>query len=94
MPNLLTIYRIYSQVKGKTMNRSFLIAALLAVGLTACGENPAPAPKQPAPAPAPAPAPTPAPADAMKADAPKADDAKSTPTAPTGDTKKDPKQPG
>ena len=30
----------------------------------------------------------------MKADAPKADDAKSTPTAPTGDTKKDPKQPG
>jgi hypothetical protein len=102
MPNLLTIYRIYSQVKGKTMSRSFLIAALLAVGLTACGEKPAPAPKQPAPAPAPAatpapapaPAPTPAPADAMKADAPKADDAKSTPPAPTGDTKKDPKQPG
>jgi len=30
----------------------------------------------------------------MKADAPKADDAKSTPTAPSGDTKKDPKQPG
>ena len=59
------------------MNRSFLIAALLAVGLTACGEKPAPAP-----------------ADAMKADAPKADDAKSTPTAPSGDTKKDPKQPG
>jgi hypothetical protein len=73
MPNLLTIYRIYSQVKGKTMNRSFLIAALLAVGLTACGEKPAPAPKQPAPAPAPAatpapaPAPTPAPAKAGKA---------------------------
>ena len=68
------------------MNRSFLIAALLAVGLTACGEKPAPAPKQPAPAPAPAatpapapaPAPTPAPADAMKADAPKADDAVAT----------------
>ena len=32
------------------MNRSFLIAAMLAVGLTACGEKPAPAP---APAPAP-----------------------------------------
>ncbi len=84
------------------MNRSFLIAALLAVGLTACGEKPAPAPKQPAPAPAPAatpaPAPAPAPAsgpaDTMKSDAPKADDTKSTPTAPTGDIKKDPKQPG
>jgi hypothetical protein len=30
----------------------------------------------------------------MKSDAPKADDTKSTPAAPTGDTKKDPKQPG
>lgn len=85
------------------MNRSFLIAALLAVGLTACGEKPAPAPKQPAPAPAPAttpaPAPAPAPApeamkDAPKADAPKADDTKATPATPSGDTKKDPKQPG
>ncbi len=35
------------------MNRSFLLAAMLAVGLTACGEKPAPATRQ-APAPAPA----------------------------------------
>lgn len=84
------------------MNRTFLIAALLAVGLTACGEKPAPAPKQPAPAPAPAatPAPPPAPApapDAMKSEAPKAGDkGMSAPpsTSPSGDTKKDPKQPG
>ena len=79
------------------MNRSLLIAAMLAVGLTACGEKPAPAPVQaPAPAPAavPAPAATPAPApapaptpDAMKSEAPKG----AVPNAPTGDTKKDPK---
>jgi hypothetical protein len=64
-------------VKGKTMNRSLLIAALLAVGLTACGEKPAPAPATPAPAPAPAAAPAPAPApDAAKdAAAPAAPDA-------------------
>jgi hypothetical protein len=96
---LIGSYPTYYQVKGKNMNRSLLIAALLTVGLAACGEKPAPAPKQPAPAPAPAatPAPPPAPApapEAMKSDAPKADDTKSTPSAPTGDTKKDPKQPG
>ena len=56
------------------MNRSLLIAALVAVGLAACGEKPAPAPAPapkaaPAPAPAAAPAPAPAPApDAMKTD--------------------------
>jgi hypothetical protein len=54
------------------MNRSLLIAALVAVGLAACGEKPAPAPAPapnaaPAPAPAAAPAPAPAP-DAMKTD--------------------------
>ncbi len=90
------------------MNRSILIAAFLALGLTACGEKPGKAPVAPAPAPAvaPAPAATPAPApapvpDAMKSDAPKADAMKSdaapgtsAPTAPSGDTKKDPKQPG
>ncbi len=43
------------------MNRSLLIAALLTVGLVACGEKPAPAPA-PTPAPAPAAAPAPAPA--------------------------------
>jgi hypothetical protein len=82
MPNLLTIYRIHSQVKGKTMNRSFLIAALLAVGLTACGEKPAPAPKQPAPAPAPAatPAPAPAPAPEAAKDEPAKDAAAPAPT--------------
>ncbi len=86
------------------MNRSILIAALLALGLTACGEKPAKAPVVPAPAPAPAATPAPAPApvpDAMKSDAPKADAMKSdtapgtsAPAAPSGDTKKDPKQPG
>jgi hypothetical protein len=69
-------------VKGKTMNRSLLIAALVAVGLAACGEKPAPAPAPapkaaPAPAPAAAPAPTPAPAGeaAKGAAAPAAPDA-------------------
>jgi hypothetical protein len=62
VPNQPSIER-----KGKTMNRSLLIAALVAVGLTACGEKPAPAPAPkatPAPAPAPAAAPAPAPAPA------------------------------
>jgi hypothetical protein len=63
---------IYHSVKGKTMNRSFLIAALLAVGLTACGEKPATPPAQPAvPPPSTQPAPpvpsVPAP-DAVKAE--------------------------
>ena len=58
------------------MNRSLLVAAFVAVGLTACGEKPAPpappppvkeAPKvTPAPSEAPAPAP-----DAMKSEPPK-----------------------
>lgn len=56
------------------MNRSLLVAAFVAVGLTACGEKPAPpapAPKV-TPAPSAAPAPTPAPApDAMKSEPPK-----------------------
>ena len=56
------------------MNRSLLVAAFVAVGLTACGEKPAPpapAPKvTPAPSAAPAPAPAPAP-DAMKSEPPK-----------------------
>ncbi|HEV8517848.1 MAG TPA: hypothetical protein VGQ54_04690 [Burkholderiales bacterium] len=62
------------------MNHSLLVAAFVAVGLTACGEKPAPpappppvkeAPKvTPAPSEAPAPAPAPAP-DAMKSEPPK-----------------------
>src|SRR3972149_3126207 len=59
--------RVNPLLKEKKMNRSLLIAALLAVGLTACGEKPAPAPAPkatPAPAPAAAPAPAPAPAAA------------------------------
>ncbi|MEK7231812.1 MAG: hypothetical protein AAB115_07285 [Pseudomonadota bacterium] len=60
-------------VKGRKMNRSLLIAALLAVGLTACGEKPAPAP---APKAAPAPAPAAAPAPAPVPEAPKAEPAK------------------
>lgn len=58
--------------KGKTMNRSLLIAALLAVGLAACGEKPAPAPAPAPSTPAPAAAPAPAPAPAPAAEAPKA----------------------
>jgi len=44
------------------MNRSFLLAAVLALGLTACGEKPAPAPAPKTAAPAPAATPAPAPA--------------------------------
>ena len=84
--------------KGKIMNRSFLLAALLALGLTACGEKPAPAPapKTAAPAPAATPAPAPAPApDAAKSDTTPADPSKgmAAPAGPT-DEKKDPKAPG
>jgi hypothetical protein len=65
---MLSPYQL--SVKGKTMNRSLLIAVLVAAGLAACGEKPAPAPapkSAPAPAAAPAPAPVPAPAgDAAK----------------------------
>ena len=46
------------------MKRSLLIAALLAVGVSACGKKP----EAPAPAPAPAAAPAPAPAPAPAAD--------------------------
>ena len=41
------------------MNKSILVAALLAVALTACGEKEEPAAAAPAPAPAPAAAPAP-----------------------------------
>jgi hypothetical protein len=75
------------------MNRSLLVAAFVAVGLTACGEKPAPAPaptpaptppaKQapkitPAPADTPAPAPAPAPSSGMAPDAMKTEPAKDT----------------
>ena len=63
------------------MKRSLLIAALLALGLTAC-DKPAPPPPPPAPAPAPAPAP-----EAMKSDMPKSDAGGSM--AMPGDMKKD-----
>ncbi len=57
------------------MKRSLLIAALLVLGLVACGKKEQPAPAMaPAPAAAPAPAPAPAPA----ADAAKPADAAST----------------
>lgn len=45
-------------IKGKKMKQSLLVAALLAIAVTACGkkEAPAAAPAAPAAAPAPAPA--------------------------------------
>jgi hypothetical protein len=74
----------------KVMNNSkLLIAALVALGLSACGEEQKPAPKAPTPAPkaeAPAPAPAPAPA-AAPASAPAAEpakDAAAAPAAPAG----------
>jgi hypothetical protein len=73
----------------KNMKRSLLLASVLALALTACGEKPAPAPK---PAAAPAPAPAPAPAEAPKAeaatDAPKADAAAAPVAEPQKDEKK------
>jgi hypothetical protein len=78
VPNQPSIER-----KGKTMNRSLLIAALVTIGLTACGQKPAPAPAPqaapapaPAAAPAPAPAPAAAPAEEMKKDEMKKDEMK------------------
>jgi hypothetical protein len=65
-------------VKGISMKYSVLLAALLAVSMTACGKKeeaaaPAPAPEAAAPAPAPAPeAAAPAPAPAPEAAAPAA----------------------
>ena len=53
------------------MTRALLISAILALGLTACGQKPAPAPQAPAtPAPAATPAPDPAPAPEAAKDAP------------------------
>jgi len=50
------------------MTRALLISAILALGLTACGQKPAPAPQAPAtPAPAATPAPEAAPAAAPEA---------------------------
>ncbi len=50
------------------MTRALLISAILALGLTACGQKPAAAPQAPAtPAPAATPAPEPAPAPAPEA---------------------------
>jgi len=73
------------------MNRTLIVAALMAIGLAACGDKPAPKPPAApekkaveAPAPAPVAAPT---ADAAK-DAPKAD-ASAPAAAPTGDAAKD-----
>jgi hypothetical protein len=55
---------------GKSMTRTLIVAALLAVGLMACGkEEQKPPPAAPAPAPAPAPSPAP-PADVKPAPAP------------------------
>lgn len=82
-----SVFNLY--FKGKKMNRSLLVAAFVAVGLTACGEKPVPAPapappaKQapkvtPAPADTPAPAPTPAPSSGMAPDAMKTEPAKDT----------------
>jgi hypothetical protein len=80
---MVLLLRFQPLFKGKKMNRSLLVAAFVAVGLTACGEKPAPpappppAPKiTPAPSAAPAPAPVPAPSsgmapDAMKSEPPK-----------------------
>lgn len=79
------------------MNRSLLIAALVAVGLTACGKKeekpappPAPAPTAPAPAPTPAPTPapaaTPTPAPDQKSDAGTPGGMATTPAAPAGAT--------
>lgn len=64
------------------MNRSLLIAALVAVGLTACGEKPAPAPA-PQSAPPPVKAPEAAPPVTVP-DAPKAEPGKdaAAPAAP------------
>ena len=54
------------------MTRSLLISAILALGLTACGQKPAPAPQAPAtPAPAATPAPEAAPAAAPAPEAAK-----------------------
>jgi hypothetical protein len=79
--------RINPLLKGKAMNRSLLIAALVAVGLTACGQKPAPAPApQATPAPAAAPAPAPVP-DATKAEPGK--DAAAPAAAPADEMKKD-----
>ena len=55
--------------KDLTMNKSILLAAMVAVALTACSEDKKPMAPAPAPAAAPTPAPAPAPAassDAMK----------------------------
>ena len=52
------------------MTRALLISAILALGLTACGQKPAPAPQAPAtPAPEAAPAAAPAPEAAKDAPA-------------------------
>jgi hypothetical protein len=76
-PNLDLFF--YLRRKDIIMNRNLVIAALLAVGLTACGEKPAPAP---APAPAPVVAPAPAP------EAPKADASAPAATAPAAEAPK------
>jgi hypothetical protein len=62
---LLSFYHYKLYIEGSYyMRRSLLIAALLVLGLTACGKKEQPAPAT-APAPAAAPAPAPA-ADAAK----------------------------
>ncbi len=70
------------------MKRSTLIAALLALGLAACGDKPADKPKAAAPAPAiapvPAAAPAPAPVPAPTPDA--KDEKKDAAPATTGST--------
>jgi hypothetical protein len=77
---------------------SLLIAALVAFGLSACGEEQKPAPKAPAPAPkAEAPAPAVAPASAPAAEpasAPAAEPAKdaAAPAPAGGEMKKDEKK--
>ena len=66
------------------MKRSTLIAALLALGLAACGDKPADKPKAAAPAPAPVPAPTPDAKDEKKDAAPATTG--STPAIPSSST--------
>src|SRR5262245_32031952 len=91
---------IHSREHNVMKKFSLLIAALLALGLSACGEEPKPAPKaapapkaEPAPAPAPAAAPASAPA-AEPASAPAAEPAKdaAAPAPAGGEMKKEEKK--
>jgi hypothetical protein len=75
---LLSCYHHKLYIEGSYyMRRSLLIAALLVLGLTACGKKEQPAPATtPAPAAAPAPAPAPAAEAAKPAEPAKAEEKK------------------